>query len=226
MARLLPLLAMLVLCSCSRQPGTEIRVFAAAALADAVPRVDSAWAGGAVKASFGASSDLARQVKEGAPADLFVSADRAWADEVVRAGRASGEPVAVAATRLVCVAPPESELSAKSAPELTAPGVRRIAVAGESVPAGRYAREALGDMGLLEVLNPKLVGQPDVRAVLRAVASGEVDAGIVYAGDLRAAKVKLLFEFDPTTHSPVRFWAVVLKDARPGTDELLAFLRS
>lgn len=198
-----------------------LRVLAAASLADAVADAARDWNGARVEASFGASSALARQVRDGAPGDVFLSASRAWMDFLRDAGALEGEPVVVARNRLVCIAPRgrgEALAGAGVAGPRALAGAldddARIAIADEGVPAGEYARAALASSGADEALRGRLVGQRDVRAVLYAVEAGEVDAGFVYATDARVAGVDVVFAFDPATHPPIEYLAAALRGAR------------
>ena len=144
--------------------------------------------------SFGASSTLARQIRDGAPADVFLSASPDWVDFLREGGALAGEPIVLARNRLVCVASHGSPLAAQGAVDPRALLDRigaegRVAIADEGVPAGEYARAALAHLGLLDAFTPHLVGQPDVRAVLHAVEIGELGAGFVYSTDAKVADV-------------------------------------
>lgn len=233
-------------------PGvTPLRVLAAASLTEVVEALASSFPDGAVEASFGASSDLARQIKDGAPADVFLSASPEWVDFLREAGTLVGEPVLFARNALVCVAPQDSPLAtaektAAAKPEAAgSPRVRDprtllarieagdeiVAIADAGVPAGDYARKALAKLGLAATFEKRLVGQKDVRAVLHAVEQGEVAAGFVYATDARIARVETLFAFDPATHPPIEYLAVVVRQAdEPADSDLaqrfVAYLRS
>lgn len=168
----------------------ELVVFAAASLADALTEIARAWekaAGMPVVLSFGASSDLARQIRAGAPADVFVSADAAQMDALERAGlvRAADRADLVSNT-LVVVVPADSTASVASARDLAR--FETIALADpQAVPAGVYAREWLSGLGLWDQLSPRVVPMLHVRAALAAVESGHAEAGIVYRTDAAAA---------------------------------------
>lgn len=195
-----------------------LRVVAAASLTEVVEALASRFEGGRVATSFGASSDLARQIRDGAPADVFVSASPDWVDFLREADAIAGEPVVVARNALVCVATHGSALARAGVRDPSALLARLaagdgIAIADEGVPAGEYARKALAKLGLLAALEPRLVGQKDVRAVLHAVEQGELEAGFVYATDAKLARVETLFAFDPATHLPIEYHAVVLRQA-------------
>jgi molybdate transport system substrate-binding protein len=187
-----------------------------------------------VATSFGASSDLARQIADGAPADVFVSASPEWVAFLEDAGVVDGAPVPVARNALVCIAPLDGALARAggvTAPERLIAALAEddlVAIANPGVPAGEYARAALGRLGLLAGLESRLVGQKDVRAVLHAVEQGEVAAGFVYATDARLARVATLFAFDPSTHPAIEYPAVVLRASSQveRAHRFLAFLAS
>lgn len=210
-----------------------LRVVAAASLTEVVEALASRFEGGRVETSFGASSDLARQIRDGAPADVFVSASPDWIDFLREVGAIAGEPVVIARNALVCVAPQGGALARAGVRDPSALLARLasgdgIAIADEGVPAGEYARKALAKLGLLAALEPRLVGQKDVRAVLHAVEQGELEAGFVYATDAELATVETLFAFEPSTDPPIEYHAVVLRQAtNPGlARRFLAYLTS
>jgi molybdate transport system substrate-binding protein len=195
-----------------------LRVVAAASLTEVVEALAGGFEGAAVATAFGASSELARQLRDGAPADVFVSASPDWMAFLRDAGALSGEPVVIARNRLVCIASKRSALSvfaprdARALLAHLAPG-DGVAIADEGVPAGEYARAALRSLGLADAFQPRLVGQKDVRAVLHAVEQGELPAGFAYATDVKAADVAVLFGFDPLIHPAIEYHAAVLRGA-------------
>jgi molybdate transport system substrate-binding protein len=197
-------------------PVSTLTVFAAASATDVVTELAATFPVARVRTSFGSSSGLARQIADGAPADLFVSASREWMEFLRDAGRLAGEPVVFAHNRLVCVTATGSALAERlprSAAELSAeiPEGERVAIADEGVPAGEYARQSLAATGDLDGLRPHLVGQDDVRAVLRAVAAGEAAAGFVYSTDARVAHVDVLFALDDGSHDPIEYLAAAVR---------------
>lgn len=165
-------------------------VLAASSLQEALEEAGRVWAGKGRPMpvlSFAASSALARQVEQGAPADLFVSADEAWMDTLDDAGLLqAGTRRELLRNRLVVIVPRDAGFVPRSLAELTSPQLRTLAVAGENVPAGRYADAVLADAGLATAIAPKLTRGDSVRTVLHWVAEGEVDAGFVYATDALA----------------------------------------
>lgn len=200
-------------------------MLAASSLTDVLPVVARAWearGGHPLSFSFDATSRLAPQAARGAPADLFLSADEVWMDWLVDEGAvAAGSSRVFATNRLVVVVPSEAPPLARPAELL---GVGRIALAGENVPAGRYAREALEASGLWADLAPRVIRGGSVRGALEWVARGEVDAGVVYRSDAAAEpRVRVAFEMPPGSHRPVRYVGAVLRGSQ-WPDEASAFL--
>ncbi len=209
------LLGSVVACGAPEPPSTRLAVLPASSLTDAANALAEAYSdatGATVDSSFGSSSSLARQIRDGAPADVFISASTDWISEL-QAGRATrGQPVVIAQGELLVVAQQESRLSAPDLHALLAnlqPG-DTIAIADPGVPAGEYARKALESVGLTEEYAPHLVGLSNVRAVLRAVELGEAHAGFVYGTDASAARVRILFPIDSSTHPPIRYQAAIV----------------
>lgn len=205
----------------------EINVFAAASLSDALEEIacdytcEKASAGDALFFNFGASGTLARQIREGAPADIFVSADEAQMDTL--AGRdllAPGARRILLLNTLVVVVPSKSPAAPfiASAQDLLAPAVRRLAI-GEPgvVPAGVYARLWLTRLALWDKLDAtgKIIPCENVRAALAAVESGNADAAIVYATDARTtAKVRVALNVSGPAAPEITCPAAILKNAR------------
>jgi molybdate transport system substrate-binding protein len=214
------------------QAASELRVFAAASMTELVSTLAGRFEGTAVRPSFGASSELARQIADGAPADVFVSAGADWVEFLREKGALAGEPVAFAGNELVAIAPLGSGLAERGAADAAAlakalaPG-DRVAIADAGVPAGEYTRQALRALGLEPAYRPLLVGQRDVRAVLNAVERGETKAGFVYATDARVAKVERLFAFPASSHDPILYFAAVVRGSaqQAEAERFVAFLR-
>lgn len=168
-----------------------------------------------VKVNAGATNGLATQILEGAPADLFLSASKDWADKIEDAGL-SVSRVDLLSNRLVVVVPKGNPANIHQPEDLSADAVQKLALAGESVPAGVYAGQALSKLSLLDrlVAAGKIVRGQDVRAALSYVERGEAEAGIVYATDVRAARnVEIAFVLDPTLHDEIVYVLVLLKHA-------------
>ncbi len=217
--RRLAIMCLVLLAGCaSRVDDSVITVYAAASMTDVVSEVAAGFAAAPVKTSFGSSGELARQIDDGAPADVFISASRNWADYLQEKGRLEGGYRVFARNTLVCVVPKGSDLLEGSIndPGALLPVAReadaRIAIADEGVPAGEYARASLELLGLLKQYQSMLVGQKDVRAALRAAETGNVAAAFVYATDaMTSDKVEVLFTFDAATHPPIEYYVAVIK---------------
>jgi len=169
-----------------------IIVSAAISLTDALEEIKKAYvaAGGPpVRFNFAASNVLARQIANGAPVDIFISADEAQMDFAQRAGAIDATTrVVLVRNRLAVVTPMARPLRTRDVRALTDTSVRRIAIGDPSaVPAGVYARQYLEQLGIWKSLQHKLLPLANVRAALAAVASGGADAAIVYASDAKAA---------------------------------------
>lgn len=227
----LALIAMLALGACGdrrndREP--QVRVFAAASLIDVLEGIGEDWQAEGHPApvfSFGPTSQLAVQLRQGAEADVFISADEAWMDELERAGLINPATRAnIASNNLVIVAPPERAGAVQLAELGALVGDGKLVMAEGSVPAGRYAREALEATGLWPDVEEMAVYAPDVRAALRFVELGEAMAGIVYRTDAIAAgdRVAIVAEFPPTSHTPIRYPAAAIADG--SGDAFQAFL--
>ena len=222
--RAVVLLALLV-GGCGRTEG-DVVVFAAASLGDvaeaAAMRVE-AETGGTVLVSIGASSDLARQIERGAPADLLLTADPVWIRYLRHRTDAVWEVHDLARGQLVVIGPRGTAPAPTVQEALGADG--RIAVGDPShVPAGLYARRALVWLGAWRNVQDRLVPQADVRAALAAVESGAASRGVVYASDAAASdRVEVVYAFDGAVTGEIRYQAALLRSerARPVLDALL-----
>ena len=211
-------------------------VFAAASLQTAFNSIAAEWqtkTGKKLVFSFASSSALARQIEQGAPADLFASADLDWMDwaqqrNLIRpASRQS-----LLGNALVLVSRTADRAELKIAPGFAladALGDTRLAMGQpQSVPAGRYAQTALTTLGVWDRLAPRMAGADNVRAALNLVARGEARFGIVYATDARAEpKVRVVDTFPSTSHPPVVYpFAITATSANPDAAAFLDFLSS
>ena len=210
--------------------GTPAPVFAAASLTDALKTVAQLWAGAGhplPHLSFAASSVLAQQVAQGAPADLFVSADEKWMDWLATRrlihgasrGDLLGNTLVLVETektlRPVVIGP------ALSLPSLLGPDGRLAVGDPASVPAGIYAKQALTRLGLWGTVADRLAPAENVRAALLLVERGEAPAGIVYGSDVASAPgLAVAGTFPETSHPPIRYPAALLSD----NNEAAAFL--
>lgn len=186
--RLLPLLLFAL-----RLSAAEVRVFAAASLTDALNEIAAGYTADRIVFNFGASSMLARQIQEGAPADLFLSADEAKMNALAKRGLIAAR-ASVLSNTLVVVVPARGGRSVTSVRQLAA--LSSIALAEpSSVPAGIYAKQYLMTENVWARVAPNVVPTGNVRAALAAVASGNVDAAIVYKTDaLLSRQVRVGYE--------------------------------
>ncbi|TWT82940.1 Molybdate-binding periplasmic protein precursor [Planctomycetes bacterium CA13] len=162
----------------------------------------------------GASNGLARQIAAGSPANVFVSANQQWADAIIESGIAE-ESTPLLTNRLVLVVPKGNPARVQQPSDLNSDEVRRIAIAGENVPAGIYAEQVLRKLGLYETLVSvnKLVRGSDVRLTLTYIERGEVEAGIVYATDAKNSDgVEIVSEFDPQSHDAIVYPVLLLNN--------------
>lgn len=203
----------------------ELLVSAAASLTDAFTEAGRAFdreTGATTRFNFAASGVLLQQLRAGAPVDVFASAAPKEMDDLERSGRLEKGTRAVFATnRLVLIVPAAGRGRVTGWDGLKAGGVRRIAVSDpDSVPSGRYARETLTKRGLWTPLRPKLVFGENVRQTLAYVASGDADAGLVFATDARieARRVRVVATAAPgKDHAPVVYPAAVVAGAPNAT---------
>lgn len=196
-------------------------VFAAASTTNALNEIKAAFTaktGIEVRTNYAASSTLAKQIENGADADLFISADMKWGDYV--AGKVSVvRRRDLLGNRLVIIVPADSKLELKSPADLAAETVTHVALGDpDGVPAGRYAKQALTKLDLWEQLQGKVVPAEDVRHALAYVETGAAEAGIVYATDAAISdKVKIAAAIPAELTEPVRYPLLLLKRAADGT---------
>ncbi len=204
-------------------------VFAAASLTDALGEIAGSFekeTGVRVVTNLGASSMLARQIREGAPADLFLSADELQMDVLEKAGLlVPGTRRNALSNTLAVVLPGDSPMKISFEGDLTAPSVRRIALAEPtSVPVGVYSKKFFESVGMWPALEAKIVPTENARATLAAVESGNVDAGVVYRTDaLISKKVRIAFEVPASRGPKISYPFALLKDA-PHAAEARRFL--
>jgi molybdate transport system substrate-binding protein len=204
-----------------------VTVFAAASLKTALDEIAQVYQrdhGGQMITVFAGSAALARQIQNGAPADLFISANPGWVDVLEADGLLHPENrTDLLTNRLVLIAP-EGAQSGALEPSLRAlPPDARLAVAiTNAVPAGIYAKAALTSLGLWDALRPRLAQTDNVRAALRLVALNETPLGIVYATDAMAEpRVQVIAPFPADLHPPILYpMALITPGARPAFDFL------
>jgi molybdate transport system substrate-binding protein len=214
----------------------SLTVFAAASMKNALDDIDAAYSaktGVRITVSYAASSTLAKQIEQGAPAEVFISADTEWMDYAV------SKKTINAATRvnllgngIVLIAPKDSKIDdVKIGPgfdlaQLAGDG--RIATGDVSaVPVGKYAKAALEKLGAWQAAESKFAMADSVRAALTLVARGEATFGIVYATDAKVEPgVKIVGTFPPDSHPAIVYPVATTTSAKPETVDYLAFLRS
>lgn len=211
-----------------------ITIFAAASTTDtvqALAKTYEAERGVRVTCSFAASSTLARQIENGAPADLFLSADQTWMDHLAKKQAiVPRSRVDLLANTLVLIAPAGKSpaITVEQAFAIGDAFTGRLAIGDPTnVPAGRYAKDAFTALGWWEVLSGRLAPTADVRAALKLVELGETDLGVVYATDARAgAKVAVVATIPGHLHTPVRYPIALTTTAKPAAAAFLVYLQS
>lgn len=210
---------------------TPVTVSAAVSLTDALTAVAEAYArtGGSVRFNFGASNVLARQIVNGAPVDVFISADEAQMDVVAAAGLLQeGSRVDVLRNQLAVAVPSDRSRTFQSIRDLADPRYKRIAIGDPAaVPAGVYAKQYLEKEGLWASLQDRIVPTGSVRAALSAVESGAADAAIVYRTDVRVALRATVAWVVPADRGPrIVYPAAVVKTTAvaPESKRFVAFL--
>jgi molybdate transport system substrate-binding protein len=219
------------LAGCSGPKPESIHVFAAASTREVMERLAADYqneTGVAVTLNFGPSSGLAKQIEQGAGADLFLSADESWADFLGQKGLID-QRRDLLTNKLVVIVPADSAQTIKTLVDLTKPEIHRLALAGRAVPAGTYARKALESAGVWEKLKDRIVEGSDVRAALAYITRGEADAGMVYATDAAGnSKVRIALEVNPELHDPIRYPIVLIRQepAHPAARRFYDYLSS
>ncbi|PPD14689.1 MAG: molybdate ABC transporter substrate-binding protein [Methylobacterium sp.] len=218
----------------AQSPGPVI--FAAASLKTALDEIATLWTREtgqpAPRLSYAGSNALARQIEQGAPADLFLSADLDWMDALAAKALIRPETrVNLLANRIAIVAPADSKaaLTLQSGADLAgALAGGRLATANvDSVPAGKYAKAAFEKLGLWAGVKDRLAQAENVRAALLLVARGEAPLGVVYTTDAAAEpKVRIVATFPEDSHPPILYPVALLKDStHPLAPRFLDFLK-
>jgi molybdate transport system substrate-binding protein len=191
----------------------QITVFAAASLSDVFPKIDSG-----PKYSFAASNTLAQQIRQGAPADVFATADM-LNPQALHSGGQCSKPTVFATNKLVVVYPNSNPGKVKTVFDLRRPGVK-VVIARQGVPVGNYTRQILRNLGITSAVLSNVVSQePDVRSVLAKVALGEADAGFVYITDAATVKDQVsVIRLPAWAQSPVRYGICVVSSSPNKTD--------
>jgi molybdate transport system substrate-binding protein len=213
-----------------------ITVFAAASLKNALDDINAAFTkstGIKVVASYAASSAMIKQIENGAPADVFASADLDWMDYGAQKKLIKDDTrVNLLGNRLVLIAPKDSKIDNVA----IAPGFDLAKLAGDgrivtadvrAVPVGKYAKAALEKLGAWAAAEPKFAMTENVRAALTLVARGEAALGIVYETDAKVEpNVKIVGAFPAGSHPPIVYPMALTVNAKPEAAQYLAFLRS
>jgi molybdate transport system substrate-binding protein len=215
---------------------TTLTVFGAASMKNALDDIDAAFtarSGVKVVASYAASSALARQIEQGAPADIFVSADTDWMDYSI-GKKTIDEPTRInlLGNAIVLIAPKHSKIDDVK----IGPGFDLARLAGDgriatgdvkAVPVGKYAKAALEKLGAWQAAGPKFAFAENVRAALLLVSRGEATLGIVYSTDAKVDPgVKIVGTFPADSHPAIVYPVAATSAAKPEAADYLAFLRS
>ncbi|MBA2332023.1 MAG: molybdate ABC transporter substrate-binding protein [Actinobacteria bacterium] len=198
-----------------------VTVYAAASLTEPLPRVAPS-----ARFQFAGSNQLALQISQGAPADVFASASPLYTQQLHREGLVE-RPRTFATNSLVLAVPRLNPARIRSVYDLTKRPKLKLVVAGAKVPVGLYTREVLRRLALLRVLRKAVSQEPDVKGIVGKLALGEADAGFVYATDVRAAGGRLVAIPLPRRSQPtIRYEVAVVKSSknRAGAFELIADL--
>ncbi len=212
----------------------DLNVYAAASLSDALNEIAKTYepaSGDKLRFNLGASSTLALQIKQGAPADVFFSADEAKMDDLAKAGLIAAETRrSLLSNTLVIVVNAEEGAAIATPVDLADPSIGRIALAEpQTVPAGIYAKAYLRKIGLWKKVADKVVPTENVRACLAAVEAGNASAGIVYKTDaLISKKVKVAYEVAVAEGPNISYPLAVVKGSKndEAARKFVAFLAS
>jgi molybdate transport system substrate-binding protein len=222
-ALLLAAIALAVVSGAWTTARTEDRatVYAASSLTSVFPRVSPA-----ARFQFAGSNQLAFQIRNGAPADVFASASSVYTQDLFRAGLVE-KPRLFARNSLVLAVPRSNPARIRTVQDLLKRPKLKLVVAGANVPIGLYTREVLKRLGMLRVLRKAVSQEPDVKGIVGKLAFGQADAGFVYATDVRAASSRLIaIPLPPRAQPTVRYEVAVVKgtENRAAALELVADL--
>ena len=216
--------------------GRDVLVFAAASLKNALDDIAAQWqreSGKKAAISYAASNTLIKQIEQGAPADIFISADLDWMDYGQQKGLIKPDTRSnLLGNRLVLVAPKDSNISANIRPGFDLAALLkggRLAMGNvDAVPAGKYGKAALEKLGAWDGVRDKIAQAESVRAALLLVARGEAPLGIVYQTDAASdPTVKIVGTFPENTHPPIIYPIALTKESTsPDASAFLNFIRS
>ncbi len=204
-----------------------ITVSAASSLTEAFSRIgadfERAHPGTSVRFNFGSSSTLAIQIEQGAPADVFASADLATVDTLVTAGRVSGRPWIFAGNRLVIVTKPGNPADVRTLDDLSDLGT--VALCADTVPCGKYAAQVL-DRASVAMPESRVTRGRDVKATIAAVTTGDADAAVVYGTDAAAAGDAVTTVTIPDARNTTATYAIAVVADRGNRATARAFVRA
>jgi molybdate transport system substrate-binding protein len=182
-------------------------VYAAASLAEVFPTIDPT-----PRYNFAGSDELATQIREGAPADVYAAASSKYPQELLAEGLVE-EPVTFASNRLVLIVPADNPAGIEEVADVTEPGTKLV-IAAEGVPVGDYTRQVLQDLGLSAALDNVVSNEDDVKGVVGKVTLGEADAGFVYATDAAVAGDDVtVLELPEGSQPPIEYQIAVVADS-------------
>lgn len=218
LAALVLLLAAIAAASASAADHVTLTVYAASSLTDVLPTVDRAE-----RYSFGGSNTLAAQITQGAPADIFASANLALPEQLYAKGLVM-RPYVLTHNTLVLIVPRANPARIHSVTDLRKPDVKLV-VAGPAVPVGAYTLQVLKTMRMTDVLDNVVSRESDVRDVLAKVALGEADAGFVYATDARTTPGKVTVLRLPVWARPNVAYGITVVTASKHRTEATAYVK-
>jgi molybdate transport system substrate-binding protein len=187
--------------------GSSLTVYAAASLTELFPKIDST-----ARYSFAGSDELATQIREGAPADVYAAASSKYPQELFQDGFLE-RPVTFASNRLVLIVPRGNPSKIEKVDDTARPGTKLV-VAARGVPVGDYAREVLDELELADAFDNVVSNEDDVKGVVGKVSLGEADAGFVYATDAAAAGDQVIvIELPKGSQPPIEYQIAVAKES-------------
>lgn len=223
----------IVLTSIGTAHAAGISVFAAASMKTALDQIVAVWTektSAEITVTYSSSATLAKQIEQAAPADIFISADLAWMDELAKKHLIKSESRKnLVGNTLVLIEAKGANLDSKIENLSATLGDEKIALGDvKSVPAGKYAKAALENLNLWAAIEPHIVMQENVRSALALVARGEAKLGIVYASDAKSeVKVDVLAIFPDSTHAKIIYPAALISASKnTGAQSFLDFLSS
>ena len=214
-----------------QESSPELTVFIAASTTDVISVIAASYekdTGVVIKINPASSGTLAKQIEQGAPADVYISASAKWMKYIKELGVSEMESSFIM-NRLVLIAPEDTALNEMEISEnLNLPELFKghFSMGDPAhVPAGKYAKEALEYYGWYETLGPQILPAADVRAALSVVELDEADLGVVYETDaLKSGHVKVVSHFPEESHTPIEYFCSVLKESAPEAEAFYNYL--